>query len=133
MVDFSPIPHIVDLQKTPVSTTVGVLDVPFGNTRLHIVKLLVTLLSTENATINEKLVDLGTFHILLVIILQFSFRLTSLCFKFIFLYNFYLIYFYRIFFLNTHGTTFCILKCNKFSNWQSNGTVLIRTSLFMIM
>ena len=42
------------------------IETPFGNTRLHVVKLFVTLLSTENPTINEKLVDLGTFQILLV-------------------------------------------------------------------
>ncbi|XP_033210876.1 serine/threonine-protein phosphatase 6 regulatory subunit 3 isoform X2 [Belonocnema kinseyi] len=59
-------------QKPSVSTTVGVLDVPFGNTRLHVVKLLVTLLSTENATINEKLVDLDTFHILLDLFFKYS-------------------------------------------------------------
>lgn len=73
----------MELQKPPVNTTAGVLDVPFGNTRLHVVKLFVTLLSTEKLIIDkstnsspaiEKLMDLGTFQTLLDLFYKYSFN-----------------------------------------------------------
>lgn len=54
------------LQKPAVRTTAGVLDCPLGKTRLHVARLLMALLSTENIKIHEALVDLGTFQTLLV-------------------------------------------------------------------
>lgn len=85
------IPFLEDLNKLlleppykpPVNTTAGVLDVPFGNTRLHVVKLFVTLLSTEKLIIDkstnsspaiEKLMDLGTFQTLLDLFYKYSFN-----------------------------------------------------------
>lgn len=51
--------------KAPVITTAGVLECPLGITRLHVAKLLMALLSTENLKIHETLVELGTFQTLL--------------------------------------------------------------------
>ncbi|XP_043482300.1 serine/threonine-protein phosphatase 6 regulatory subunit 3 isoform X2 [Leptopilina heterotoma] len=68
--------------KPPVNTTVGVLEVPLGNTRIHVIKLFVALLSTEKSidksistspTI-ERLIDLGTFQILLDLFFKYSFN-----------------------------------------------------------
>lgn len=53
-------------QKPAVKTTIGLLDCPLGNTRLHVAKLLSALLSTENLKIHESLANLGTFQTLLV-------------------------------------------------------------------
>lgn len=54
------------LQKPAVKTTVGLLECPLGNTRLHVAKLLSALLSTENLKIHETLANMGTFQTLLV-------------------------------------------------------------------
>lgn len=53
-------------QKPAVKTTVGLLECPLGNTRLHVAKLLSALLATENLKIHESLENLGTFQTLLV-------------------------------------------------------------------
>lgn len=53
-------------QKPAVKTTVGLLECPLGNTRLHVAKLLSALLATENLKIHECLENLGTFQTLLV-------------------------------------------------------------------
>jgi len=54
------------IQKPAVKTTVGLLECPLGNTRLHVAKLINGLLWTENWKIHESLANLGTFQILLV-------------------------------------------------------------------
>jgi hypothetical protein len=54
------------MQKPAVRTTVGLLECPLGNTRLHVAKLINGLLWTENWKIHESLANLGTFQILLV-------------------------------------------------------------------
>ncbi|XP_064618233.1 serine/threonine-protein phosphatase 6 regulatory subunit 3-like isoform X3 [Liolophura sinensis] len=46
-------------------TTVGVMDPPLGNTRLQIVRLLTTLVSTNTHSINQELSSLGTIRVLL--------------------------------------------------------------------
>ncbi|XP_012539454.1 serine/threonine-protein phosphatase 6 regulatory subunit 3 isoform X2 [Monomorium pharaonis] len=51
--------------KPAVKTTVGLLECPLGNTRLHVTKLLSALLATENLKVHEHLELLGTFQILL--------------------------------------------------------------------
>ncbi|KAK0177465.1 hypothetical protein PV328_001516 [Microctonus aethiopoides] len=51
--------------KKAVKTTAGLLEVPLGNTRLHIAKLLTALLSIANIKVFEKLAHLGTFQTLL--------------------------------------------------------------------
>lgn len=53
-------------QKPAVKTTVGLLECPLGNTRLHVAKLLSALLATENLKVHEHLELLGTFQTLLV-------------------------------------------------------------------
>ncbi|XP_074101639.1 phosphatase 6 regulatory subunit 1-like protein fmt isoform X2 [Cotesia typhae] len=51
--------------KSSVKTTAGLLEIPLGNTRLHIAKLLTALLSSENIKVFQKLAELGTFQTLL--------------------------------------------------------------------
>lgn len=47
-------------------TTVGTMQPPLGNTRLQVVRLLTTLLSTNRPAINTELRRLGTLNVLLV-------------------------------------------------------------------
>lgn len=58
------------------------MEVPLGNTRLHVIKLFVALISTEkliektvsNFPTIEKLMELGTFQILLDLFFKYSFN-----------------------------------------------------------
>ncbi|XP_024944223.1 serine/threonine-protein phosphatase 6 regulatory subunit 3 isoform X2 [Cephus cinctus] len=64
---------LLDPPKKPaVKTTAGILECPLGNTRLHVAKLLTSLLSTENPKIREKLAELGTFQTLLDLFFKYS-------------------------------------------------------------
>jgi len=63
-------------QKPAVKTTVGLLECPLGNTRLHVAKLLSALLATENLKIHESLETLGTFQTLLVRSYYMSMRIS---------------------------------------------------------
>ncbi|XP_008553758.1 serine/threonine-protein phosphatase 6 regulatory subunit 3 isoform X1 [Microplitis demolitor] len=58
--------------KPGVKTTVGLLEIPLGNTRLHIAKLLTALLSSENIKVFRKLAELGTFQTLLDLFFKYS-------------------------------------------------------------
>ncbi|XP_014598395.1 PREDICTED: serine/threonine-protein phosphatase 6 regulatory subunit 3 isoform X1 [Polistes canadensis] len=58
--------------KAPVKTTAGILDCPLGKTRLHVARLLMALLSTENIKIHEALADLGTFQTLLDLFFKYT-------------------------------------------------------------
>ncbi|XP_014486158.1 PREDICTED: serine/threonine-protein phosphatase 6 regulatory subunit 3 isoform X2 [Dinoponera quadriceps] len=58
--------------KPAVKTTVGILECPLGNTRLHVAKLLMALLSTENLKIHESLATLGTFQTLLDLFFKYT-------------------------------------------------------------
>lgn len=49
-----------------MKTTAGFLEKPFGRSRLYILKLYVSLLSTENSKVFEQFAELNTFNILLV-------------------------------------------------------------------
>ncbi|XP_046411016.1 serine/threonine-protein phosphatase 6 regulatory subunit 3 isoform X1 [Neodiprion fabricii] len=60
--------------KPAVKTTAGRLELPLGNTRLHVAKLLVALLSTENAQVRETLADLGTFQVLLDLFFKYAYN-----------------------------------------------------------
>ncbi|XP_053971363.1 serine/threonine-protein phosphatase 6 regulatory subunit 3 [Hylaeus anthracinus] len=51
--------------KPPIKQTVGVLECPLGNTRIHVAKLFTALMTVENVKIYETLVELGTFQTLL--------------------------------------------------------------------
>ncbi|XP_011329157.1 serine/threonine-protein phosphatase 6 regulatory subunit 3 isoform X2 [Ooceraea biroi] len=58
--------------KPAVKTTVGLLECPLGNTRLHVAKLINGLLWTENMKIHESLANLGTFQILLDLFFKYT-------------------------------------------------------------
>ncbi|XP_018357809.1 PREDICTED: serine/threonine-protein phosphatase 6 regulatory subunit 3 isoform X2 [Trachymyrmex cornetzi] len=58
--------------KSAVKTTVGLLECPLGNTRLHVAKLLSALLATENLKIHESLETLGTFQTLLDLFFKYT-------------------------------------------------------------
>ncbi|CAL1686532.1 unnamed protein product [Lasius platythorax] len=58
--------------KPAVKTTIGLLECPLGNTRLHVAKLLSALLSTENIKIHESLANLGTFQTLLDLFFKYT-------------------------------------------------------------
>lgn len=60
--------------KPAVKTTAGLLELPLGNTRLHVAKLLVALLSTENLQVRETLADLGTFQVLLDLFFKYAYN-----------------------------------------------------------
>ena len=51
--------------KPPVPTTVGVLAVPLGRSRLAITKLLASLLNTNSPSLNKALVEANTLTVLL--------------------------------------------------------------------
>ncbi|XP_076286850.1 phosphatase 6 regulatory subunit 1-like protein fmt [Lasioglossum baleicum] len=58
--------------KPPVKTTVGVLECPLGNTRIHVAKLFAALLTVENVKIYETLIELGTFQTLLDLFFKYT-------------------------------------------------------------
>ncbi|XP_011266913.1 serine/threonine-protein phosphatase 6 regulatory subunit 3 isoform X2 [Camponotus floridanus] len=58
--------------KPAVKTTIGLLECPLGNTRLHVAKLLSALLSTENLKIHESLANLGTFQTLFDLFFKYT-------------------------------------------------------------
>lgn len=53
-------------QKEALQTTWGTLDPPLGNTRLHVVKLLASSLSTNNAALQDEIIELGALNTMLV-------------------------------------------------------------------
>lgn len=59
-------------QKPPVKTTVGSLDPPLGNTRLHVSKLFAALLATNSADVNRELASLGTTEVLLELFFKYT-------------------------------------------------------------
>ncbi|XP_025993083.1 serine/threonine-protein phosphatase 6 regulatory subunit 3 isoform X2 [Solenopsis invicta] len=58
--------------KPAVKTTVGLLECPLGNTRLHVAKLLSALLATENFKVREHLEFLGAFQTLLDLFFKYT-------------------------------------------------------------
>ncbi|XP_015794215.2 serine/threonine-protein phosphatase 6 regulatory subunit 2-like [Tetranychus urticae] len=50
-------------EKSPVRTTIGLIEKPFGATRVEVVHLIRALLSSNNPTINRKLTTLKTISI----------------------------------------------------------------------
>lgn len=91
-------------------TTLGVLEEPFGNTRLHVARLVASLLytsSSSHAVIAQELCRLNTMDLLLVRPLFLYFNTArkvegQCCFFFLFS--------PRICFSNTRGTTFYTSK-----------------------
>lgn len=53
-------------QKTAILTTIGVLEEPLGNARLHGSRLIAALLHTNTPSINQELCRLSTMDLLLV-------------------------------------------------------------------
>lgn len=53
-------------QKAAILTTVGVLEEPLGNARLHSARLMAALLHTGTPSINQELCRLDTMGLLLV-------------------------------------------------------------------
>lgn len=54
------------MQKSAILTTVGVLEQPLGNTRLHVARLVASLLQTSDNSIWQELCRLNTMDLLLV-------------------------------------------------------------------
>ncbi|XP_059810203.1 serine/threonine-protein phosphatase 6 regulatory subunit 3-like isoform X2 [Hypanus sabinus] len=52
-------------KKTKMVTTWGTLDPPLGNTRVHVVKLVTSILQVNNSTVNQELMELNTLDVLL--------------------------------------------------------------------
>lgn len=53
-------------QKSAILTTVGVLEQPLGNARLHVARLVAALLQTSDPSICQGLCNLSTMDVLLV-------------------------------------------------------------------
>ncbi|XP_077356790.1 serine/threonine-protein phosphatase 6 regulatory subunit 2-like isoform X2 [Festucalex cinctus] len=73
-------PHLKDFQqllldppkKGAILTTVGVLDQPLGNARLHVARLVAALLQTTSPSICQGLCNLGTMNLLLDLFFKYS-------------------------------------------------------------
>ncbi|XP_037110229.1 serine/threonine-protein phosphatase 6 regulatory subunit 3 isoform X4 [Syngnathus acus] len=59
-------------KKDVMKTTWGVLDPPVGNTRLHVVRLVVSLLQTNTPSINKELIHLNTLGVILDMYFRYS-------------------------------------------------------------
>lgn len=53
-------------QRSSILTTIGVLEEPLGNARLHGARLIAALLHTNTAAVNQELCRLNTLGLLLV-------------------------------------------------------------------
>ncbi|XP_041110494.1 serine/threonine-protein phosphatase 6 regulatory subunit 2-like isoform X2 [Polyodon spathula] len=73
-------PHLKDFQqlllnppkKSAILTTIGVLEEPLGNARLHVSRLIASLLQTSTASINQELCRLGTMDLLLDLFFKYT-------------------------------------------------------------
>ncbi|XP_061816692.1 serine/threonine-protein phosphatase 6 regulatory subunit 2-like isoform X2 [Nerophis lumbriciformis] len=73
-------PHLKDFQqllldppkKGAILTTVGVLDQPLGNARLHVARLVAAVLQTTSPSICQELCNLGTMGLLLDLFFKYS-------------------------------------------------------------
>ncbi|XP_030071636.1 LOW QUALITY PROTEIN: serine/threonine-protein phosphatase 6 regulatory subunit 2 [Microcaecilia unicolor] len=59
-------------QKTPILTTIGVLEEPLGNARLHVARLIAALLHTNTASVNQELCHLSTVDLLLDLFFKYT-------------------------------------------------------------
>lgn len=57
---------VISMQIESLETIGNVIEKPFGNVRLQIVKLISSLLSMHNQQINERFAQLNTIKVLLV-------------------------------------------------------------------
>uniref|UniRef100_A0A671Y4E2 Protein phosphatase 6, regulatory subunit 2a n=2 Tax=Sparus aurata TaxID=8175 RepID=A0A671Y4E2_SPAAU len=73
-------PHLKDFQqilldppkKSAILTTVGVLEQPLGNARLHVARLVAALLQTNSPSICQELCSLSTINLLLDLFFKYS-------------------------------------------------------------
>ncbi|XP_053497145.1 serine/threonine-protein phosphatase 6 regulatory subunit 2a isoform X3 [Ictalurus furcatus] len=73
-------PHLKDFQqllldppkKSAILTTVGVLEQPLGNTRLHVARLVASLLQTSDNSIWQELCRLNTMDLLLDLFFKYT-------------------------------------------------------------
>uniref|UniRef100_A0A8C3GC64 Protein phosphatase 6, regulatory subunit 2a n=1 Tax=Cyclopterus lumpus TaxID=8103 RepID=A0A8C3GC64_CYCLU len=73
-------PHLKDFQqlllappkKSAILTTVGVLEQPLGNARLHVARLVAALLQTSAPSICQELCNLATMELLLDLFFKYS-------------------------------------------------------------
>lgn len=65
------------LQKESILTTIGVLEEPLGNARLHTTRLIAALLHANTPSVNQELCRLGTMDLLLVSNLDKRTRVTE--------------------------------------------------------
>uniref|UniRef100_A0A8D3D0F5 Protein phosphatase 6 regulatory subunit 2 n=1 Tax=Scophthalmus maximus TaxID=52904 RepID=A0A8D3D0F5_SCOMX len=73
-------PHLKDFQqllldppkKSAILTTVGVLEQPLGNARLHVARLVAALLQTNAPSMCQELCNLGTMDLLLDLFFKYS-------------------------------------------------------------
>ncbi|XP_033888024.3 serine/threonine-protein phosphatase 6 regulatory subunit 2a isoform X2 [Acipenser ruthenus] len=73
-------PHLKDFQqlllnppkKSAILTTIGVLEEPLGNARLHVSRLIASLLQTSTARINQELCRLDTMDLLLDLFFKYT-------------------------------------------------------------
>ncbi|CAI9548809.1 unnamed protein product [Staurois parvus] len=64
---------LLDPPKTDVmKTTWGVLDPPVGNTRLHVIRLIASLLQTNTHSINIELIELNTIGVILDMFFKYT-------------------------------------------------------------
>ncbi|XP_053308544.1 serine/threonine-protein phosphatase 6 regulatory subunit 1 isoform X2 [Spea bombifrons] len=61
-------------RKERLQTTWGLLDPPLGNTRLHVVKLLTSVINANNRALNEELIDLDTLNIILDLYFKYMYN-----------------------------------------------------------
>nr|XP_033813890.1 serine/threonine-protein phosphatase 6 regulatory subunit 2 isoform X4 [Geotrypetes seraphini] len=59
-------------QKTPILTTIGVLEEPLGNARLHVARLIAALLHTNTVSVNQELCHLSTVDLLLDLFFKYT-------------------------------------------------------------
>ncbi|XP_078664250.1 serine/threonine-protein phosphatase 6 regulatory subunit 3-like isoform X21 [Branchiostoma floridae x Branchiostoma belcheri] len=59
-------------KQRPMPTSVGTMDPPFGNTRLHVCRLMASLLLTNTHQVNIELANLGTLDIMLDCFFQYT-------------------------------------------------------------
>ncbi|XP_078664248.1 serine/threonine-protein phosphatase 6 regulatory subunit 3-like isoform X19 [Branchiostoma floridae x Branchiostoma belcheri] len=60
------------VKQRPMPTSVGTMDPPFGNTRLHVCRLMASLLLTNTHQVNIELANLGTLDIMLDCFFQYT-------------------------------------------------------------
>ncbi|KAJ8411201.1 hypothetical protein AAFF_G00172070 [Aldrovandia affinis] len=73
-------PHLKDFQqllldppkKSAILTTIGLLEEPLGNTRLHIARLVAALLQTSTPSIDQELCRLNTMDLLLDLFFKYT-------------------------------------------------------------